>query len=164
MILSEKLDLDGTFDELLEKCYEVYSNDFITNKTIFKSLPVTTGRIKDGEKYPSTFWHIISGHEKEITNGRAIDYKRAKRIPWIKPIIENYNDPILLCWKSLEFDKSSGKEIMKYYFWYKEGNYIIVLKEIKTKTIKYFLATAFYVFERNVEHYKDLYEKGDKNI
>lgn len=39
---------------------------------------------------------------------------------------------------------------------------MIVLKCIETKTKKFFIATAFYVFESNVKHFEDLSNKGEK--
>ena len=61
-----------------------------------------------------------------------------------------------------EFDKKAGKELDRYYLWYKNGKFLVILKCVETKTKKFFIATSFYVFDRNIEHYEELCKKGEK--
>ena len=39
---------------------------------------------------------------------------------------------------------------------------MVVLKCIETKTKKFFIATAFYVFDSNIAHFEELCSKGEK--
>lgn len=145
--------------------FRIFKRDFIDNITYFMAYPVIIPRPKEEEKYPEIFWHIISKQGKKGSKSnetREIDYERAKRLCWIKPVIQNYRDEEITGWKSKEFDKNAGKELEKYYLWYKNGKFLVILKCIQTKTKKFFIATSFYVFENNVKHFEELCEKGEK--
>lgn len=110
------------------------------------------------------YWHIISKQSQKgskSNNTRLIDYKRAKRLCWIKPIIQQYKDELITSWRSKDFYKKAGKEIYKYFFWYKEGKFIVILKCIERKFKKFFIATSFYVFDNNVAHYEELYRNEE---
>ena len=145
--------------------FKIFKRDFIDNITYFMAYPVVVPRPKEGEKYPEIFWHIISRQERKgsrSSDSRGIDYERAKRLCWLKPIIQNFRNSDITCWRCKEFDKKAGKEIYKYYLWYKNGKFLVILKSIETKTKKFFIATSFYVFERNVEYFEEMYKKGEK--
>ncbi len=163
--LPEKIQIPENALEQVPELFKVFKKDFIDNITYFMAYPVIIAKPKEGEIYPEIFWHIISQQFKKgykNNDTRLIDYKRAKRLCWIKPIIQQYKDEQITSWRLKEFDKKSAKEIYKYYLWYKEGKFLIVLKCIETKTKKFFIATAFYVFESNVKHFEDLSNKGEK--
>ena len=100
--LSPLLNLDGIWEERLTELYEIFVRDFIQNpcyyeknKIVFDKNKSINGKKEDG------FWHLIT-HEDEII-GRIPEYKRAKRLHWIRPIIENYNNPNIV-----NFDYSEG--------------------------------------------------------
>jgi len=154
--LPEKLCLDGTYEEIITSLYDVFSNDIKSADFRFKSLPIIFDNNKIDSEYEEGFWHIITRGKTE----REIDYKRAKRLPWLpwlKPIIKNNDNPEILSWVEQDTDRR-GKLINKTYLWYREGRYLIVLKEIPRK---YFLTTAFYVNgDRNNQYYYRKYEKA----
>lgn len=165
--LPEKIQIPEDAISQVPELFKVFKRDFIDNKTYFMAYPVIIAQPKHGETYPEVFWHIISQQSQKgskSNNTRLIDYKRAKRLCWIKPIIQQYKDEQITSWRAKEFDKNAGKEIYKYYFWYKEGKFIVILKCIETKTKKFFIATSFYVFDNNVTYYEGLYSNGEKLI
>lgn len=151
--------------EQIPELFKIFKKDFIDNITYFMAYPVIIPRPNQNEKYPEIFWHIISKQEQRGSKSnatRGIDYERAKRLCWIKPIIQQFREPEITCWRAKEFDKKAGKENYKYYFWYKNGKFIVILKCVETKTKKFFIATAFYVFKNNIGYYEKLYDKGEK--
>ncbi len=151
--LPEKLVLDSTFEEMISSLYDVFFNDLIKNRLYFKSLPIIVDNRKIDSDYEEGFWHVVTRGKEE----RLIDFKRAKRLPWLRPIIENAAHPEILTWNELDMDRR-GKVINKSYFWYKKGHYLIILKEIPKK---YFLTTAFYVNEgRNESYYQKKYDNA----
>lgn len=163
--LPDKIQISEDALKQVPELFSIFKKDFIDTKTYFMAYPIIVAQPKNGEIYPEVFWHIISQQaEKGSTSNdtRLIDYKRAKRLCWIKPIIQQYKDEQITSWRSKVFDKKSGKEIYKYYFWYKEGKFIVVLKCIETKTKRFFIATAFYVFDSNVKHFEELCSNGEK--
>ena len=123
--LSDGTEVKGLY-EILPKIFgdsrgyflETYSErDFFAAGLTMKFVQDNQSKSSKGI-YPEVFWHIISKQVQKgskSNNTRLIDYKRAKRICWIKPIIQQYKDEQLTTWKSKEFDKNLGKEIYKYY-------------------------------------------------
>lgn len=162
--LPEKLYLDGalSYEELVELLYRIFFKDFIETKPYFRAKPVVFDNSHKEGTYPEGFWHIITRTDYTQNGKRLLDYKRAKRLPWLKSMIQQWNHPGLLCWFAMEFDESVGHEIEIYYLWYVEGKYLSVLKE---RPGRYFLATAFYVTsERDEARYREKYEKGNKDF
>lgn len=163
--LPETIQIPDDALKQVPELFKIFKKDFIDNKTYFMAYPVIIAPPKKGEIYPEVFWHVISQQSKKgskSNNTRLIDYKRAERICWIKPIIQQYKDEQLTTWCSKEFDKNSGKEILKYYLWFKDGKYMVVLKCIESKTKKYFIATAFYVKDSNIVYFENLCSNGLK--
>ena len=144
--------------------FSIFKADFIDNTVYFMAYPIIIPRPISGEIYPEIFWHIISRQgqkDSRSNNTRLIDYERAKRLCWIKPIIQHFKEPEILSWRKKEFDKNAGKELYKFYLWYKNGKFMVILKLIETKRKKFFIATAFYVNDTNKDFYQKLYENGE---
>ncbi len=153
--LPEKLDLDGSFEEIFAALYTVFKADFIDKRAFYQGLPIVFDNRKVDSEYEEGFWHLVTQGKDE----RIPDFKRAKRIPWIRPIIESQPHDDIRFWMEWDNDKR-GRRVQKYYFWYENGSYIVVLKKIPRK---YFLTTAFYVTgRRNYIYYKRKHECAQK--
>ena len=87
--------------------------------------------------------------------------KRSKRLPWTKPIIEQYKEPEIKAWYNPEPSKDGSKFTEVYYLWYEAGSYLVILKECKNG---YFLATSFYVNGYNVYKFENKYQTGTKDL
>jgi len=155
--LPEKLELDGTPDEIFSMLYDVFKKDLISHRLCYRGCPVIFDNRKINSVYEEGFWHIITRGRDQ----RVLDYRRAKRICWIRPIIQSSPHKEILYWIEEDNDKK-GKRVQKHYFWYEKGRYIIILKQIPNKT-KYFLLTAFYITgDRNNTYYKKKYQNAQK--
>lgn len=153
--LPAKLYLEGTSDEIITKLYSIFENDIKNTILKYNNLPVIYDNCKNDSDYEEGFWHLISRGK----NDRCFDFKRAKRLPWLKFLIENSRHPEILKWVEYDFNKK-GKRVCKIYIWYRAGRYLVVLKEIPKK---YFLTTAFYVnCSRNDHYYLEKYKKAKK--
>lgn len=153
--LPVKLYLEGSSDEIITKLYSIFENDIKNTILMYKHLPVIYDNCKNDSDYEEGFWHLISRGK----NDRRFDFKRAKRLPWLRPIIENSTHPEFLKWIEYDLNKR-GKRVRKTYIWYRAGGYLIILKEIPKK---YFLTTAFYVNgSRNDNYYWEKYKKAKK--
>ena len=135
------LDIYGPTDEQLYIMYGIYLNDFVKNSLIINGcrVIVNSGIVRNknnglfiGKHF--TFNHLVT-IESKISNKRIFDKYRANKIHWIRPILEQLNDS-----RILYFEKIDDNNVNKRYFWYKERNFVVVLKEIKTDTM---LVTAF---------------------
>ena len=155
LILPEKLELYGTTQENLAKLYGVFRHDLIDQRVQFQGLPVVLdNRIRDNRE--EGFWHLITRQDQPVGR-RDIDYKRAKRLPWIRPLIEGHPHPDILAWEADE-PNGKGKVVHKHYFWYDQGKYLIVLWK---QPGNYFLATAFYVNEGHDRiRYREKYQRA----
>lgn len=158
--LPELLEIPQDIESIIPSLFEVFKTDFIDSPVYFLSDPVVIPRPKNEDDYPDVFWHIIT--KQENPKGRLFDFERAKRLVWLRPMIEGFREPEILKWRSLEFDKNSGKVVQKYYLWYKNGQYLTVLKHVCRNGSRYYIATAFYVFRSNEQHFLNQYNAGEK--
>lgn len=154
--LPELLDLDGTYDRLVGILYLQYCEDVLDHDLRYNDRPVVAdNRLVDGE-YEEGFWHVITRGKNE----RGIDFRRAERIVWLRPLIENSNAPELYKWVETDSD-NRGRRVQKTYIWYREGRYMIVLKDVPKR--HYFLITAFYVTgPRNDRYYFQKFQQAQK--
>ena len=149
------LKLDGTWEEVLEKLYAIFKRDFIDDKVFYKDLKVIYDQRKiDGDK-EEAFWHLITREDPKA--GRIPEYDRAKRLPWIKPTIENHQHPDIKVWDYLE-----GNRRIRVYLWIENYDYVVILEKQRGKRKHLIvLITAFYVVERKK---KDLERRYNKKI
>ncbi|MBI2251868.1 MAG: hypothetical protein HYU63_03825 [Armatimonadetes bacterium] len=119
-----------------------------------KKIAIDRRILPDGMGKEESFWHLISKETRQARQaGRLPDFPRAKRLHWIRPIIENFKDPLIYCWKYLE-----GNKKIRIYLWLRNFNHLVILEKIKNKTI---LVTAFTV---SLGKEKDLLRRYDKKI
>lgn len=155
--LPPKLELDGSYAHLISMLYEVFERDFLQSRANFHGLPVVVDCSKVDSELEEGFWHVIT---RDDSPGRLLDYKRAKRLPWLRPLIEHAPDPDVFCWTEDELDRRRGQMRKKHYVWYEPGDYLIILKEIPKR---YFLATAFHVTgQREYDYFMRKYEAQKK--
>lgn len=113
---------NGEWNVYCEKLYEIFKNDFIDSKPVFKGTPLSLKRhpMIDNKEY--TFWHITSeDNGKKVENERIPDFRRCERLVWIKPIIENSEDIIIKFWEN----DSRGE--LRYCLWLESYEYLVVL-------------------------------------
>jgi hypothetical protein len=141
----ELLEINGfSYKDLVEFLYQIYLRDLKNNELKLNGLKIHSNYKKifiDGKEY--RFWHIIERENKKIRE-RLIDYQRAKRIHWIRPIIEScFLRSDIFVWQSKEVRiKRNGKrkKITLTKIWFKKGEYFIILEKRKTS---YILKTAY---------------------
>jgi hypothetical protein len=142
------------FQAVVHSLFLIFERDFMKSVARFHGLPVVFDDRYDDSVYPEGFWHVITRGKGD----RRLDTERARRLPWLKPVVESPDSPKILVWSEKELDRK-GQLRDSWFLWYEAGDYLVVLKE---KRRQYFLATAFYVFGRNREYYRDKYQKGKK--
>jgi len=88
--LPPMLALDGDWDNILARLYSAFEKDFKESRTYHRGIKVIyNGTINDdGLGKEEGFWHVVSKWE-ENRGERLIDYPRAKRLPWAKPLMES---------------------------------------------------------------------------
>lgn len=149
--LPESLNLEpwhsGTYDEL----YNIFCRDFKSpNILYFRNEKIIifshSTHLENGKE--SIFWHITNKEDKSYSE-RLPDLRRAERINWIRPIIENYTSSDIYF-----FDLVDSRQNKKTYLWLYKYNFVVILKKL---TINYVIVTAFYVSLLHAK--KDLLKK-----
>ena len=156
--------------EKVKELHNRFQSDFfngtvVANGVIVKVKPYKYSNSKkdglpiDYEEFNEKFVHIITRTAKASSKKiapkiRAFDEKRANRIHWIKPILENCNDKRITCFKYIEND---GTE--RDYFWFRGKQFIVILEEISPD---YTLITGFCVDAENTSHYQNKYINREK--
>jgi len=144
------------FNQVVTDLYRVFERDIKLYDLRYKGLHVFHDNRKVDSEFEEGFWHLIERGKDD----RQLDLKRAKRLPWIKPLIERSDDPRLYKWIETELDKKGQNQEVTLIL-YKEENYIVVLKKRIAKW-NYFLASAYYLTGYNRQKYYDRYVKAEK--
>lgn len=142
--------------EHLEELFQLFKADFLDNEFYLNGckvmIDVRKSKEKGYEKYPHTFVKIIT---RGVKGKRCFDKKRANKIHWIKPILENKDTEDVTCFQFLEAD---GKT--RDYFWFKEGFFLVIMEKIKPD---YVIVSCFHIDDdRNQKYYEDKYTKRVK--
>lgn len=121
--------------------YRVFQQDFIHSQCFLEKILIDSKthqklQIEDLE-VEEIFWHIIS---RKNRNHRTFDEERAKRIRWIKHIINDYSKPHI---KMFYFCENNGK--IRLYLWLYQHDFVVILEKIITKNYTAFIVTSFYI-------------------
>jgi hypothetical protein len=154
--LPPMIGLNGTYEEIIERLYEVFRNDFIENRAKHLGCDVAyNGAINEfSQGKVEGFWHVITCGDFAKTD-RLIDYRRAERLPWSRPLIENpYHDEI----RFFFYDEGDSRKGIRHYIWLERYSYVVILQRRKSH---YVWVTSFYV--EGWKH-KDLQKRFEKSI
>jgi len=97
-----------------------------------------------------TFVHIVT-RKNDFSGKREFDRERANRIHWKRPILENASDNRILF-----FEKINDKGVNQHYYWYKDRDFIVIIREIKPSLL---LITSFCVDASKMNMYTSWYRK-----
>ncbi len=139
--LPEIISVDGEWNSVLERLYSIFKIDFIDGKpTLNGSRVWWDKRILDDDRYQEGFWHLISKIDF-ITRERLFDPRRAERLPWCRPCIDNFSDNTIKFWDY----KVSGSRI-ETYLWLEDFDYVVIFQRRRQRVgLIYFLLTAYYI-------------------
>lgn len=126
-------------DEIIQRIYKAFKSDFEDKELIIEGLKVKViikkSEVKGFESYPETFVHLIT--RKSESGKRVFDKRRANRIHWIRPILENRNSPEIIYFEFIENNGASRD-----YYWYKDEGYIVIMEKIYPN---YLIITSFVI-------------------
>jgi len=153
-------DFDGDYDGFLTAVYGVFERDFKQSRPHYHNNPISyDSRMEDGKE--AAFWHITSSFDSS-TGNRELDLRRAERIPWPSPMIENCADEAVSVWRNERIRKKGAKQT-RTLIWLEEMNYLVVLAEMPRVTM---LITAYCTDSRpqcrKLQKERDEYYKTQK--
>ena len=130
-------DFVGDYDRFLAVVYEVFERDFKQSKPHYHSHAISyDSRMEDGKE--AAFWHITSSFNPS-TGSRELDLRRAERIPWPRPMMENCSDKAISVWKN-ERIREEGARQTRILIWLEGLDYLVVLAEMRRLIV---LITAY---------------------
>ncbi|TAF12190.1 MAG: hypothetical protein EAZ77_00385 [Nostocales cyanobacterium] len=112
-------DYGGNWEVYLEAIYSIFKTDFIDSKPNFKGIRFSLKRHPLFQDKEATFWHVTSEGSQETE--RIPDFRRCERIRWLRPIIENAEDPAIKLWEN---DRKGEKRIC---LWLEAEEYLVIL-------------------------------------
>ena len=160
----------------IEHIFDIFKNDFIVNKAVLKIDTVeyeitvkeneTCPCPNEGEDKPERFWHIISTKEldrrkqnnpcsNEREKQRAYCSARAKRVHWIKEIIDRVGVE-----EHIEyFYEDNGAKT--HFLWDTKRFYIVLIKHLGRSNN--LLVTAYSVHRNKYRDYKRRLKNYEEN-
>lgn len=153
----------------IEKLFEVFRKDFIDNQTILQKgatsfiIDVKASKICPcpftKEDKPERFWHIITKEEKntkhknnpcpdEKENNRKYDEARAKRIHWIKILIDNWQTD-----SDIEFFYQKRDYKVNLIIWHTKKDFLVIVRKLSNTNDK-FLVSSYLVYRTEIKRYE----------
>ena len=166
MSLDAPLDLSSVdAAKIFDALYDIFYNDFIANKTFLNgTIYINPQSHKRDEGKELSFWHLTTrtqtyrkkeGNRIVTIKERLPDFDRAKRIHWIKPIINNAlaAQNIKLFYKK----ETTGKKPIRLYLWAEDEDFVVILQKLGKSSS--FLVTSFYItHQRKRDDFQKYYE------
>lgn len=119
--LIELMAFGGDFNRYLEAVYEMFKNDFIRNRPVFRGIRLGLKKYPTYNGKEATFWHMTSEGKDE--QNRLPDLRRLERIKWPAYLISNNEHPYLKVWKNTRGAKTN------ILIMHENENYVIILRE-----------------------------------
>jgi hypothetical protein len=148
--LPQRMSVEGSFDEIVSRLYNIFHRDFIQNHPKLDGWDVWYDKkVIPGQMYEEVFWHLIE-RDQDNQGSRSFDSRRAERLPWCAPVINHSGQPQVKYWICIE----NRRPIC--YLWLEEFDYVIILEKriLPSKTIAgvekpartiAFLKTAYHI-------------------
>lgn len=103
--LIELSQFGGNFAQYLEAVYEIFTNEFIRRRPIFRGVRLALKKFPVTDGKEATFWHMTSEGSDE--QNRVPDLRRLERIKWPSFIINNSEHPYLRVWENTRGTKTN---------------------------------------------------------
>ena len=131
-------------DSYLARLYLVFQNDFKTTQPLFRGYRVGCRKHPITHGYEEGFFHLTSfDYFGKGFENRVLDEDRAARLPWIRPVIENYGCSRNCCRKLIIWNEQKRWKIL-----FPDERYLVVLDQRKNY---YVVVTAYYI-DKSHEH------------
>lgn len=161
-------DVETFSKETIEKLFKIFEQDFILNKTYLE---------KDAKKFlidvkkeivcpcpfskkdkPERFWHLITNKKSQSKhknpcpspeNKRRYDVARAKRIHWVKIIIDNWQKDENI---KYFYEKINGKETL--HIWHIKLDFLILIRKESNNSNR-FLVSTYLIYKDQRHRYRN---------
>ncbi|MZY06598.1 RlfB protein [Acinetobacter pittii] len=131
----------------MEHFYSFFKRDFIDSDTYLERIYINPKKDELDDGKQKVFWHLTTrtdevwkqnGKLRQKVKERFPDLNRARRICWIKEIIENYDHNDI----KLFYAKHHSSKI-RLYLWAYDYDFLVILQKLgRSESI---LVTSFYI-------------------
>lgn len=136
----------GSVQDDYNRLYAQFTQDFLSgNRLQIEGDDIVVDPTRDSilAQYECGFTHLVT---RESGGQRFIDYDRAKKLSWARPLIENYSQPEVY---SFWYQGADGPEL---YLWLFDHDYVVILKP--WRGARYATTTKVVVTAFSVESWK----------
>lgn len=138
--LPEPLKLRAWSSDTYDRLYNWFRREIMATPLEYRGKPVWYfPDVEDGREV--LFWHLTARKDR-LTGQRLPDMQRCKRLPWLRPLLLNADDPRVLDWDHLE-----GDGTLKTYVWLKDHDYLAIMKKYPDSSRR--LITAYWIEHEN---------------
>lgn len=124
-------------DEVMERLYAVFRSDFVANPVTYQGCRVWFfPEMERGKEL--IFWHLVEREDPPRSGNRLPDFRRAERLPWARPLLQNHTDQAVLAW---DFEEAASD--VRTYVWLKDLDYVVVMKRYPDDARR--LITAYWI-------------------
>ncbi|OFZ53762.1 MAG: hypothetical protein A2428_09295 [Bdellovibrionales bacterium RIFOXYC1_FULL_54_43] len=139
LILAEHFDNDWIrFDRAV---YDRFLKDLIHSCPQFRLKRFSINKTHKIDGREAIFWHLVS--EGPIEKDRTMDPRRWERVPWIKPLIEEFPEARIRAWTNTRPHKKGGGPEKRIVLAPTDFSYIVVFADKET----YALLISAYAIE-----------------
>ena len=119
--------LSGSLEQDYDDLHEVFKRDFVESEVYYEGKKVyyrtSIDRTTFDGKYCVGFTHLVT---RKNGGQRIIDYGRARRLPWVRAIIEHADDPAVVVLEKISFVPRRGA-VRNTYLWLEEKDFLVIL-------------------------------------
>gem|GEM_PF-1327763 len=178
MIILTSMSLSTLNVTSIEELFTIFKKDFIDNETYLTKdtqsyfinvkkdscCPCPFGKTPK----PERFWHIITKDERNPRarnspcldtkeKNRKYDVARAKRIHWIKIIIESWQTDE----KIKHFYQKRGNKV-NLILWHSEKDFLIIIRKESNSSDR-FLISSYLIYRSEIRRYEKQLKKYEEN-
>lgn len=146
----DDLDFDAPTGDQLYIMYGHFLTDFYKTPLIHKGRRVVFNT--DRSRHPifkgkfEGFVHVVT-RRSQYTGKRQYDRDRANRIHWIKPILDNWQSPLVSY-----FERVNDDGQVQYFYWVQSLSFLIILRELTPDLL---LVTSFCIDADNIGQFRN---------
>ncbi len=160
----------ATLNEVnIEKLFEIFKRDFIDHQTILKKGTISFVIDVKADKLcpcpftykdkPERFWHIITKEERKTKDknnpcpdknekNRKYDEARAKRIHWIKILIDTWQSDTDI--KHFYQRRQSRTTLV---IWHTTKDFVVIVRKLSNTNDK-FLVSSYLIYRSEIRRYE----------
>jgi len=151
--LPEMLPVNPWTSDTYEKLYQLFCRDLKDTRPTYCGSEVWFFLDMDDGK-EEIFWHLTSRDDKR-TGERLPDLRRSERLPWVRPMLDQPDQPEILDW-----DHEEGDGAIKTYVWLKDHDFVVIMKKMRNGSRR--LITSFWIEYDNTR--RKMQRKYDRRI